>query len=343
MKILVTGGYGFIGSNFILNQVLIQKNEILNLDKLTYSGNKKNLNNLENNRLYNFIHADICDREKIIDSLNQFNPQVLVHFAAESHVDRSIDDPMIFAKTNILGTATLLRASTSYWKQLNNKNFRFIHISTDEVFGSLEKKGLFNEKSPYSPSSPYSASKASADHLVRAWHKTYGLPSIITNCSNNYGPYQFPEKLMPLIITNCIDEKPLPIYGNGSNIRDWLFVEDHCKAINKIIQTGRIGDTYCIGGNCEMKNIDVVKKICLILDQLSPRKNGKLYGELITYVKDRPGHDFRYAIDSTKIFNDLGWKQKETFDTGIRKTIEWYLDNEDWWRKLQNCSQEKSD
>jgi len=333
MKILVTGGCGFIGSNFILKQIHSTNNKILNLDNLTYAGNLDNLSSISDYPNYQFIQGDICHKKTISKILTEFKPDALVHFAAESHVDRSIEGPMAFIQTNIVGTATILEAALKYWQETN---FRFLHVSTDEVFGSLDNKGFFTESTPYDPSSPYSASKASSDHLVRAWHHTYGLPTLITNCSNNYGPCQFPEKLIPLMIANCIDEKPLPVYGKGLNIRDWLYVEDHCDAIDAILRRGVIGETYNIGGNNEIRNIDIVKTICSVLDVLSPRVTGNPYNELITYVKDRPGHDFRYAIDASKIKNDLGWVPKETFETGIRKTIQWYLKNEDWWRRIQN-------
>ena len=340
MKLLITGGCGFIGSNFILKHIQQYKNIVLNIDKLTYAGNLSNLQAISDDENYNFVLGDIADRKLLKDVFKSFQPEVVVHFAAESHVDRSIDGPMEFIQTNIVGTSTLLSVTLEYWQGLKNnsqsKNFKFLHVSTDEVFGSLGEKGFFTENTPYNPSSPYSASKAGSDHLVRAWNQTYNLPVLITNCSNNYGPYQFPEKLIPLIITNCIDEKILPVYGEGQNIRDWLFVEDHCDAIYAILQTGAIGDTYNIGGNNEIRNIDIVKNICFVLDELSPRKNGNLYQELISYVKDRPGHDFRYAIDASKIKNDLGWIPKESFESGIRKTIQWYLDNDTWWRQIQD-------
>ena len=346
MKILVTGGSGFIGANFIKYQINDLSNTIINYDKLTYAGNQDNLNDLKENEKYTFVRGDICDRIKLKKQINKFKPNAIVHFAAESHVDRSIDDPLVFVKTNVLGTATLLNESLVYYNEINGKmkeKFRFIHISTDEVFGSLGKKGLFSETTPYSPSSPYSSSKASSDHLVRAWFKTYNFPTIITNCSNNYGPYQFPEKLIPLIIANCIDEKPLPVYGNGKNIRDWLYVKDHCIAISKVLDSGKIGDTYNIGGNNEIKNIDIVELICKIMDELKPLNSLKSYSSLISFVKDRPGHDFRYAIDSTKIQKDINWKPSETFETGLKKTISWYIENEKWWRKIQkkNYSQKR--
>lgn len=340
MKILVTGGCGFIGSNFVIEQICNTENQILNIDKLTYAGNLENLIYVDKHPNYQFVKGDICDVELVSDNLSDFQPDAVVHFAAESHVDRSIDAPIAFIETNVMGTATLLNASKNYLKvigQNSRKNkFRFLHVSTDEVFGSLGHKGLFTEASPYNPSSPYSASKASSDHLARAWYKTYDFPVIITNCSNNYGPFQFPEKLIPLMIANCVNEKPLPVYGAGLNVRDWLFVEDHCDAIYSVLQKGALGETYNIGGNNEIKNIDIVNTICSTLDELKPRSNGSSYYELINYVTDRSGHDFRYAIDASKIKKDLGWSPTETFDTGIRKTIQWYLDNESWWRNIQD-------
>ena len=340
MKILVTGGCGFIGSNFVLQQINTTQNTILNLDKLTYAGNLNNLSKVSKDPRYEFVQGDICDSNLVSNTISYFHPDAIVHFAAESHVDRSIHGPMDFVNTNIVGTATLLNVSRKYIEARSQKpeagNFRFLHVSTDEVFGSLGDDGLFTETTPYDPSSPYSASKAGSDHLVRAWTRTYGFPALITNCSNNYGPYQFPEKLIPLMIANCIDEKPLPIYGEGLNIRDWLFVEDHYDAIYSVLRNGTIGETYNIGGNNEISNIDIVNTICSILDELKPRSGGKSYNNLITFVTDRPGHDFRYAIDATKIKNKLGWSPKETFASGIRKTIQWYLDNESWWRKIQD-------
>ena len=338
-KILVTGGSGFIGSNFIhylINNTDYQR--IINLDKLTYAGNTENLINIQDNTRYKFIKGDICDKQCIKKIFQDYSPNKIVHFAAETHVDRSIDGPKDFINTNIVGTSILLEESLSYYnklKKLSKSSFKFHHISTDEVFGSLGEKGFFVEDSPYDPSSPYSASKASSDHLVRAWHRTFGLPVTISNCSNNYGPYQFPEKLIPLMIINCLSNKSLPVYGKGENIRDWLYVEDHCKAINLILQEGAIGDTYNIGGNNEISNINIVESICTILDKLKPSNSGKSYKQLISFVKDRPGHDFRYAINTTKIKKDLNWEPKETFDSGLIKTIKWYLKNENWWKKTQ--------
>ena len=330
MKIIVTGGCGFIGSNFVLKMASNESNKLLNIDKLTYAGNQNNLSSIKNKSNYTFIRADICDKKPIEDAINNFHPDAIVHFAAESHVDKSISGPMSFINTNILGTAMLLEICQSYIKSQNNNYFKFLHVSTDEVFGSLKSTGSFSEKSPYNPSSPYSASKASSDHLVKAWCKTYNFPGLITNCSNNYGPYQYPEKLIPLIIKNCIDEKPLPIYGKGMNIRDWLFVGDHCDAIYSVLLDGKVGETYNIGGNNELQNIEIVKHICSIMDEVKPRKNGQSYDKLISFVPDRPGHDFRYSINTSKIKKELGWKPKESFKSGIRKTIKWYLDNINW-------------
>ena len=339
-NILVTGGSGFIGSNFI--QYLINNSDykkIINLDKLTYAGNSDNLINIENDPRYKFVKGDICNRDFINKIFHDYKPITIVHFAAESHVDRSIDGPKDFIDTNIIGTYNLLQESLNIYSKLNKESksfFKFHHISTDEVFGSLGESGYFTEDTAYDPSSPYSASKASSDHLVRAWHRTFGLPITISNCSNNYGPYQFPEKLIPLMIINCLTDKELPVYGKGDNVRDWLYVEDHCKAIDLILKDGAIGETYNIGGNNEIKNIKIVKSICSILDTLEPTKSLKQYSDLITFVSDRPGHDFRYSIDTTKIKNELNWGPEESFDTGLLKTIKWYLDNEIWWKKIQN-------
>ena len=340
MKLLVTGGCGFIGSNFILKQIGETENQILNLDKLTYAGNTENLDSIKDSSPYEFIKGDIADKKLLVKIFNEFQPDAIVHFAAESHVDRSIDGPMDFIHTNIVGTSILLNEATKYYNaniaESNSREFKFLHVSTDEVFGSLNEDGFFVETTPYDPSSPYSASKASSDHLVRAWNRTFGLPVLITNCSNNYGPYQFPEKLIPLMIANCVNGKPLPVYGEGLNVRDWLYVKDHCDAVYTILQHGRIGETYNVGGNTEICNIDIVKTICAILDEMRPSPDGKSYGYLISFVKDRPGHDFRYAIDASKIKTELGWTPKETFESGIRKTIEWYIENESWWRKIQD-------
>ncbi len=342
MKLLVTGGSGFIGTNFVLQEIAKDKNMVINLDKLTYAGNPDNLLSIENHPNYTFINGDISDNNLLNTIFFEYEPDAIIHFAAESHVDRSIDGPMDFIQTNIVGTANLLESAMSYWKGSEKASFKFLHVSTDEVYGSLNDSGFFTEKTSYDPSSPYSASKASSDHLVRAWHKTYGLPTLITNCSNNYGPFQFPEKLIPLMIANCLDEKPLPVYGKGLNIRDWLFVSDHCDAIVNVLNKGIIGETYNIGGNNEIKNIDIVNQICSTLDNIKPRSNGKSYSKLISYVEDRPGHDFRYAIDASKIKNNLGWEPKENFETGINKTINWYLKNESWWRKIQEVKYNQS-
>lgn len=345
MKIIVTGGAGFIGSAVIRHIIKNTNSHVLNIDKLTYAGNLESLAEIEDNAHYTFKQIDICDATAIEQAFDDFQPDLIMHLAAESHVDRSIDGPAEFINTNIVGTYTLLEVARKYWQELDDANkssFRFHHISTDEVYGDLEgTTDLFTEKTPYAPSSPYSASKASSDHLVRAWHRTYGLPVVITNCSNNYGPYHFPEKLIPLVILNALDGKPLPIYGKGDQIRDWLYVEDHARALYKVVIEGFIGETYNIGGHNEKQNIEVVKIICQILDELKPQSNGQPYESLITFVKDRPGHDLRYAIDATKIKNDLGWTPQETFDSGIRKTVEWYLNNLEWCRHVQDGSYQR--
>ena len=336
-KILVTGGAGFIGSNFIqlaLGQPGVQ---ILNLDKLTYAGNLDSLQTVAEWPEYRFVRADICDPAAVAQTVAEFQPDAIVHFAAESHVDRSIDGPAAFIQTNIIGTFNLLEAARQYWKELapeRKEAFRFLHVSTDEVYGSLGATGLFTEDTPYAPNSPYSASKASSDHLVRAYHHTYGLPALTTNCSNNYGPYQFPEKLIPLMILNALGGKALPVYGDGMQVRDWLYVADHCRAILTVLDQGKPGETYNIGGHNEMPNIRIVQKICALLDELRPRADGQPYVGQITYVADRPGHDRRYAIDAGKIGRELGWQPQETFDTGIRKTVEWYLDNAAWCERV---------
>ena len=335
-KILVTGGSGFIGKNFIINHLNSYDNAILNFDKLTYAASKEFFNSDVKLKNYEFVRGYISSKGDVESAFQSFSPDIVVNFAAETHVDRSIDAPKNFINTNILGTFNLLNISLKYSSSKNS--FMFIHVSTDEVFGSLEtNSNPFIEESPYKPSSPYSATKASSDHLVNAWHLTYNLPTVITNCSNNYGPYQFPEKLIPLIIANCIDEKPLPVYGDGLNIRDWLFVKDHCDALNLVIKDGLPGENFNIGGSNEVKNIDIVKKICAILDDIKPRQDGS-YSDLITYVHDRPGHDFRYGIDSSKIQDRLGWKPNESLDTGLKKTIDWYIKNEQWWRKIQSVA-----
>ncbi len=347
--IIVTGGAGFIGSNFILEWFKNSNAPIINVDLLTYSGNLENLKTIEENNKYHFVNGNICDQALIDNLFEKYQPQAIINFAAESHVDRSISNPESFIQTNIYGTYTLLEASRNYWKNLKSEKknlFRFIHISTDEVYGSLSKTSSpFTEEHPYQPNSPYSSSKAASDHLVRAWYHTYNLPVITTNCSNNYGPYQFPEKLIPLVITNAISGKEIPIYGDGKNIRDWLFVTDHCAAIRKIINKGKIGETYNIGGCNEITNIEIVQNICEILNELhNPEKNNikhyltnkpiEKYQELIKFVTDRPGHDQRYAIDNSKIMNELGWKPKETFNEGIVKTVKWYLNHSHWIQNI---------
>ena len=342
-RIIVTGGAGFIGSA-VCRMLAKQGVEILNIDKLTYAGNLSSLEPVAQLPNYHFLHADICDAPAMAKAFAEFRPQGVMHLAAESHVDRSIDGPGLFLQTNVVGTYTMLEAAHAYWKTLPEDEkaaFRFLHISTDEVYGSLGPTGLFTEETPYAPRSPYSASKASADHLVNAWFHTYGLPTLKTNCSNNYGPYHFPEKLIPLVTLNALAGRPLPIYGKGDNIRDWLYVEDHARALWLALTTGRPGETYNVGGHNERTNLQVVQAICAILDELRPRADGKPYAEQITFVKDRPGHDARYAIDPSKIMRELGWKPQETFDTGLRHTIQWYLDNEAWWAPLRKASEER--
>ena len=345
MKVLVTGGAGFIGSAVVRHIIKNTQDEVLNIDKLTYAGNLESLAEVDQDPKYQFAQIDICDAEALTKAFLTFQPNLIMHLAAESHVDRSIDGPAEFITTNIVGTYTLLEVARKYWTQLNEQEkqqFRFHHISTDEVYGDLDgTDDLFTETTSYAPSSPYSASKASSDHLVRAWHRTYNFPVIVTNCSNNYGPYHFPEKLIPLVILNALDGKPLPVYGKGNQIRDWLYVEDHARALYKVVTEGEIGETYNIGGHNEKQNIEVVKTICKILDELKPQANHEAYDKLITFVKDRPGHDLRYAIDASKIANELGWKPKETFETGIRKTVEWYLNNMEWCRRVQDGSYQR--
>ncbi|AWM79620.1 dTDP-glucose 4,6-dehydratase [Gammaproteobacteria bacterium ESL0073] len=336
LKILVTGGAGFIGSALVRYLVNETNHTVINVDKLTYAGNLESLKSIAKNERYHFEHVDICDKTALVQVFNAHQPNLVIHLAAESHVDRSITGPAAFIETNIVGTYTLLEVARHYWNTLAEsakQAFRFHHVSTDEVYGDLEgTTDLFTETTPYSPSSPYSASKASSDHLVRAWGRTYGLPVLITNCSNNYGPYHFPEKLIPLMILNALEGKPLPIYGEGNQIRDWLYVEDHARALYKVLTEGKVGETYNIGGHNEKRNIDVVYALCDLLEELAPThpKGINQYVDLITYVKDRPGHDVRYAIDASKIAHDLGWKPQETFETGLRKTVEWYLSNTEW-------------
>jgi len=334
MTILVTGAAGFIGSNFVLDWFDHTKEGVVSMDLLTYAGNLENLFSLNNNSHHYFVKGNIGDRELIAELLKKYQVRAVVNFAAESHVDRSIHGPGDFIETNIVGTYNLLESVRTYWDGLSEKSkqdFRFLHVSTDEVYGSLEKSDpAFTETNRYEPNSPYSASKAASDHLVRAWHHTYGLPVLTTNCSNNYGPYHFPEKLIPLCILNALHGKPLPIYGDGQQVRDWLYVKDHCSAIRTVLEKGQLGETYNVGGWNEKANFDVVKTLCGILDELKPKSDGTKYELQITFVKDRPGHDRRYAIDATKLEKELGWKPNETFETGIRKTVEWYLNNQDW-------------
>lgn len=341
MRLLVTGGAGFIGSNFILRRTA-KGDSILNLDKLTYSGNLENLASVKGNTNYSFVRGDIGDRALVNKILGEFKPQAIVNFAAETHVDRSVVDPNSFVQSNVVGTTNLLLESLGYWRSLEEekkRQFRFHHISTDEVYGTLGfEDAPFTEETAYSPNSPYSASKASSDHFVRAFHETYGLPTLISNCSNNYGPRQFPEKLIPLMILNAIEGKPLPIYGNGKNIRDWLHVNDHCDAISTILKKAVPGESYNVGGNCEKNNLEVVGAVVKILDKECPRSDGKSYSEQITFVKDRPGHDLRYAIDASKIKKELRWSPSFNFDQGIRDTVLWYLNNEEWVRNVKNGS-----
>ena len=334
--ILVTGGAGFIGSNFILHWLANEPSNIVNLDKLTYAGNPANLASISSDRRYKFVQGDICDRELVASLLRTTRPRAIFHFAAESHVDRSIHGPDDFVRTNVNGTFSLIEEARAYWSPMNGNdreksNFRFLHVSTDEVYGSLDaSEPAFSETTRYAPNSPYSASKAASDHLVRAYHHTYGMPVLTTNCSNNYGPFQFPEKLIPLVILHAVSAKPIPVYGDGLNVRDWLYVTDHCEAIRTVLSHGRIGETYNIGGRNEIKNIDVVNTICSTLDELRPNDPVLPHKKLITFVKDRPGHDRRYAMNATKIETELGWRPKETFESGIRKTIQWYLANQAW-------------
>ncbi|MBT6794502.1 MAG: dTDP-glucose 4,6-dehydratase [Methylococcales bacterium] len=347
MKILITGGAGFIGSALIRYLINHTEHAVINVDKLTYAGNLDSLADIENSSRYHFEQIDICNRDGIDRLLTHYQPDAIMHLAAESHVDRSIDGPAEFIETNIIGTYTLLEAARSYWSSLptDKKNtFRFHHISTDEVYGDLDRpEDFFTETTAYTPSSPYSASKASSDHLVRAWMRTFGLPVLITNCSNNYGPYHFPEKLIPLMILNALEGKPLPVYGNGQQIRDWLFVEDHARALYLVVTQGVIGETYNIGGHNEMANLDVVNTLCQLLEEMAPNKPSGIqkYTDLITFVKDRPGHDLRYAIDATKIQQELGWIPTESFETGLKKTVHWYLDNQTWCKRVQDGSYQR--
>jgi dTDP-glucose 4,6-dehydratase len=326
-RFLITGGAGLIGSALIRFLIRETDNQVLNLDKLTYAGNLESLKSVSDSPRYRFVRGDICDRDLVSRVFGEFQPHICMHLAAESHVDRSIDGPAEFIRTNIVGTSVLLECAREYWNErIDKETFRFHHVSTDEVYGSLGVTGRFTENTSYAPSSPYSASKASSDHLVRAWHRTYGLPIVVTNCSNNYGPYQFPEKLIPLMILNALNGMPLPVYGTGQNVRDWLFVEDHARALYLVVTKGRDGETYNIGGCNEKTNLEVVNIVCDILDDLVPREGGR-YRDLITFVTDRPGHDLRYSIDASKIQNELGWRPIESFETGIRKTVEWYMNN----------------
>lgn len=344
MKILVTGGAGFIGSTVVRHIIENTSDEVRVIDCLTYAGNLESLAPVAGNKRYSFSQTDITDAKSVAEQFSDFRPDIVMHLAAESHVDRSIDGPAAFIQTNLIGTFTLLEAARQYWSALDTaqkQTFRFHHISTDEVYGDLHgTDDLFTEETPYAPSSPYSASKAGSDHLVRAWNRTYGLPVVVTNCSNNYGPYHFPEKLIPLTILNALAGKPLPVYGNGEQIRDWLYVEDHARALFKVATEGRSGETYNIGGHNERKNIDVVRTICAILDKVVEQKPGNInqFADLITFVKDRPGHDLRYAIDAAKIQRDLGWVPEETFESGIEKTVHWYLNNTTWWQRVLDGS-----
>lgn len=339
LTILVTGGAGFIGSNLV--HYLLKKDDttVINLDKLTYAGNLESLQDVIDDERYNFVQGDICDQELVSSVLAKYRPSAVMHLAAESHVDRSIDGPGEFIRTNVVGTFNLLESVRAYWNELEpdvKRDFRFLHVSTDEVYGSLGTEGYFTEETRYQPNSPYSASKAASDHLVRAYYHTYGLPVLTTNCSNNYGPNQFPEKLIPLMILNALDGKYLPIYGTGQNVRDWLYVADHCEALWTVLNRGRLGEVYNIGGHNERTNLEVVQVICRLLDEMKPRPDGKSYTEQIRFVKDRPGHDLRYAIDASKIKKELGWTPVETFDTGMKKTVQWYLANLEWCRRVQD-------
>ena len=336
MRVIVTGGAGFIGSALVRHLVLEKGYEVLNLDALTYAGSLTSLKLVEGKPNYHFLQANICDRQAVNKAIDGFRPDRIMHLAAESHVDRSITGAADFIQTNVIGTFTLLEAARHYWSGLEGaakREFRFLHVSTDEVYGSLGEEGLFTEATPYDPSSPYSASKASSDHLATAWQRTYGLPVVVSNCSNNYGPYHFPEKLIPLTILNALAGERLPVYGRGENVRDWLYVEDHARALDLIIERGQVGEAYNVGGRNERRNIDVVRRICSVLDQLAPSNTSR--ETLIEFVADRPGHDARYAIDATKLETELGWRAQENFETGIEKTVQWYLDNDWWWRPLR--------
>ena len=344
MKILVTGGAGFIGSAVCRHVINDTDHAVVNIDALTYAANLESLTDIDGSERYSFEQADICDADALENIFKTHKPDAVMHLAAESHVDRSIDGPDVFVETNIVGTYTLLQAARKYWQELEDDkkdSFRFHHISTDEVYGSLDDEGAFTEETAYNPRSPYSASKASSDHLVMAWHETFGLPVVMSNCSNNYGPYQFPEKLIPVLISNAMHGRPLPIYGKGENIRDWLHVEDHARALALILQEGKVGEKYNVGGNSEVKNIDVAKTVCKIMDELLPNSTHAPHEKLLTFVEDRPGHDYRYAIDFSKIKNALGWQPQYTFEDGLKQTVQWYLDNQDWWENISNGEYKK--
>src|SRR4051812_17093575 len=338
-RILVTGGAGFIGSAVVRHIVRETPHQVLVVDKLTYAGNLDSLAPVSNDPRYAFVRADVADAPRMRELLESFRPDVLMHLAAESHVDRSIDGPGEFIQTNVVGTFTLLQAALSFWRTLKGderERFRFHHVSTDEVFGSLGREGFFTEQTPYSPNSPYSASKASSDHFVRAWHHTYGLPVVLSNCSNNYGPYHFPEKLIPLVTLNALEGKPVPVYGKGENVRDWLYVEDHARALLMIAERGRVGESYNVGGSAEKTNLEVVRTICALVDEVAPDGGIRPSERLITFVADRPGHDLRYSIDPSKVRNELGWAPSETFESGLRKTVQWFVENETWWSRIRS-------